>query len=160
MQKPRITDEWLIGATLGGYIILTIVGNSWGYAFVHAWCTDFSTTPHSSDLSFLEFPLTGLLLAIAGWVQSKCSQVQSGLLNRRHARLALWMNLLGILGLLVGLASNYGPGERDWFLTLIALTGFVFWPVGILLSLINLASAGIRQMRAPRAVPPVSQNHQ
>ena len=158
MRKPRISDEWLIGATLGVYLILTVVGNSWEYAFIHPWCiATFSPPPPPSAMEFVELPLLGFLIAIAGWLQSKCSQVPGAMLNRRHARIALWLNLLGILGSLVALGSNYGPGERDLFLALIAIAGLVLWPVGILLSLGNLVWASIRWIRAPHATPPGSE---
>ena len=161
MRKPRISDEWLIGATLGGYLILTVVGNSWEYAFVHPWCiTTFSPPPPPSAMEFVELPLLGFLVAIAGWLQSKCSQASAALLNRRYARIALWLNLLGILGFLVALGSNYGPGERDLFLALIAIVGLVLWPVGILMSLGNLVLASIRWIRALHATPSDSEYRQ
>jgi len=34
MDRPRISDEWVMGATMGAYVVLTFVLHFWGSAFI------------------------------------------------------------------------------------------------------------------------------
>jgi hypothetical protein len=145
--NTRISDEWLAGATAGGYGVLTFVLHFWGSAFIHFWCGNAVGELFASDgraPGALGILVPGLIVGVMDWGQVRLARSRRGVLGERAMRIALWMNLVGILGLLVAYASNYGPDGRDAFWWVLSLAGMVFWPVGLLVSLGNLLGGSIR----------------
>jgi len=154
MEKARVSDEWVIGATLGAYVFLTFVLYFWGSAFVHNWCGNSPYLSFTSDGRFppyLGFLVPGTIVGVLDWAQVKAAHARIQLIGHRAVRASLWINLFGIVALLVAVAGNYGP-QRDlsFFAGLFALTGLLglaLWPLGLLVSLGNLVWACIRWMR-------------
>jgi len=125
MNKSRIPDYWVMGATVSAYVVLTFVVYFWGSAFAQPFCGN-SPTPPSVFLVFL-FP--GAIVGVLDWAQTKLAQTRTGLVSHRGLQVALWMNLFGILGILVEVAGNYGP-DRYWFFAIVGLLAMAGWPVG------------------------------
>lgn len=141
MHRTRISDEWVMGATVGAYVVLTFVLHFWGSAFIHYLCGNSPYPPTTRDgrfPSFLVFLIPGVIVGVLNWVQIKLAQSRPGLLNYRAVRFALWMNLLGILGYLVAVASNYRSANDIGFLAIVALLLMAVWPLGLVVSLWNL----------------------
>lgn len=61
MEKTQISDEWLIGATVGAYVILTFVLHFWGSAFMHFYCAG-PPYPPSTDGSVLLLLIPGVIV--------------------------------------------------------------------------------------------------
>ena len=154
MERARISDEWLIGATLGAYLFFTFVMYFWGSAFIHFWCGNSPYPFSTRDGRFpvhLWFLIPAAIVCILNWVQTKA--VRSELVSYRTVRAALWTNLLGILALLIAVARNYGPDRIDFF-GIIGLLGMALWPMGFLVSVGNLAWACVQWVRPrqPRTI--------
>jgi hypothetical protein len=105
MDRPHIFDEWVMGATVGGYLVLTFVLHFWGSAFIHYWCGNSPSPLSTRDGRFsiyLVFLIPGTIVGVLDWAQSKLDQTHTGLVNHRAVQAALWMNLFAIVGFLVG----------------------------------------------------------
>jgi hypothetical protein len=146
MDKSRISDGWLMGATGSAYVVLTFVLYFWGSAFAHPFCGN-SPIPPSVFLAFL-FP--GAIVDVLDWAQTKLAQTRTGLVSHRGLQVALWMNLFGILGILVVVAGNYGP-DRYWFFAIVGLLAMAVWAVGIVVSLGNLVWACVRWAKSSQS---------
>jgi hypothetical protein len=148
MEKARISDEWMIGATLGAYVFMTFVLHFWGSAFINQWCGNSPYPSSTRDGRFpvyLSFLIPAAVVCVLDWVQTKAARTQ--LVSYRAVRAALWMNLFGILAFFIALAGNYGP-DRIGFFGIISLLGMALWPLGFLVSLGNLVWACIHWVRA------------
>jgi hypothetical protein len=157
MEKARVSDEWLLGATVGGYLILTFVLHFWGSAFVHYWCGNSPYPLSTRDGRFpvyLVFLVPAVIVGVIDWAQAKFAQTCTA--SRRFVRAALWMNLIGILGFLAAVASNYGPDGNNGFFAIVILLGMACWPMGLVVSLGNLVRACIRRLSAPLSERPSS----
>ncbi len=151
MSKTRISDEWLVGATLGAYAVLTFVLYFWGSAFLHFWCANGYESIFTSDgraPGSLALLIPGVIVSVMNLGQVKLAR--RGTLGERAMRAALWMNLVGISTVLVANASNYGPAMtiHSRFLSLLEMA---FWPLGLVISLRNLVWSGVHWVRAPRS---------
>jgi hypothetical protein len=104
MNKSRISDYWVMGATVSAYVVLTFVLYFWGSAFAQPFCGNSPTPPSV----FLVFRFPGAIVGVLDWAQTKLAQTRTGLVSHRGLQVALWMNLFGILGILVVVAGNYG----------------------------------------------------
>ena len=150
MEKARVSDEWLLGATVGGYLVLTFVLHFWGSAFIHYWCGNSSYPLSTHDGRFpvyLVFLIPAVIVGVIDWAQAKFARIYTA--SRRFVRAALWMNLIGISGFLVAVASHYGPDGNNGFFAIVSLLGMACWPLGIVVSLGNLLWACIRRLGAP-----------
>jgi hypothetical protein len=157
MEKARISDEWLMGATVGAYLVLTFVLHFWGSAFIHYWCGNSVyplTTRDGRFPGYLLFLVPGVIVGVMDWAQMRFAQNSTA--SHRLVRAALWMNLIGIVGFLVAVASNYGPDENNVFFMIVSVFGVAFWPVGLVVSLGNLVRACIQRLRAPLSETPNS----
>ncbi len=154
MDRSRISDEWVMGATVGGYLVLTFVLNFWGFAFIHYWCGN-SPSPLSTRSGgfsvYLVFLIPGTLVGVLDWAQSKLDQTHTGLVNHLAVRVALWMNLFAIVGFLVGIVSNYGPDRDISFFAIAGFLAMALWPLGLVVSLGNLTWASIQWAKSPRS---------
>ena len=146
MNKSRISDYWVMSATVSAYVVLTFVLYFWGSAFAHPFCGN-SPAPPSVFLVFL-FP--GAIVGVLDWAQTKLAQTRTGLVSHRGLQVALWMNLFGILGILVVVAGNYGP-DRYLFFAIVGLLAMAVWPVGIVVSLGNLVWACVRWAKSSQS---------
>jgi len=81
------------------------------------------------------------------WLQVKLVADREGLAGQRLVRLALRMNLTGIVGFLVAVAAKYGPGDSGGFLEVASLAGLVFWLAGLLVSLGNVIVGSLARVR-------------
>jgi hypothetical protein len=124
MNKSRISDYWVMGATVSAYVVLTFVLYFWGSAFAQPFCGNSPTPPSVFLLSFSRSDC-----GVLDWAQTKLAQTRTGLVSHRGLQVALWMNLFGILGILVVVAGNYGP-DRYWFFAIVGLLAMAGWPVG------------------------------
>ncbi len=86
-------------------------------------------------------------MVFADWLQVKLMADRKGLAGQRLVRLALWMNLAGIVGFLVAVAAKYGAGDSGGFLEVTSLLGLVFWLVGLLVSLGNVIVGSLARLR-------------
>ncbi len=136
MDRPRISDEWVMGATMGAYVVLTFVLHFWGSAFIHYWCGIL---------------VPGVIVGVLNWAQVKLAQSRTGLLNHRAVRVALWMNLFGILGVLVIVASNYGSANDIGFFAIVPLLAIALWPLGLVVSLWNLVWGCVGLAKSPQS---------
>ena len=146
MDKSRISDYWVMGATVSAYVVLTFVLYFGGSAFVHPFCGNSPYPLSTRDGRFsgyLVFLFPGAIVGILDWAQTKLAQTRTGLVSHRGLQVALWMNLFGIVGILVVVAGNYGP-DRYWFFAIVGLLAMAVWPVGIVVSLGNLVWACVR----------------
>ena len=128
MMTTRVSDEWLIGATVGAYLVVTFVVQFWGPLFLHPWCIN---CPYPSDPAYLEFLIPATVVGVFDWVQIQLPKGGSKPITHSAVRLALWLNLIGILGFLVVVAAHYGPdrAHRAPF-EIITLASLVCWPLG------------------------------
>ena len=151
MAKTRISDEFVMGATAGGYCIATFVLYFWGSAFVHYYCGNSipdTFTPDGRAIGALFFLIPGVAVVFADWLQVKLMADREGLAGQRLVRNALWMNLAGILGFLVAVAAKYGPPEDSGgFLAVVSLLGLAFWLVGLLVSLGNVIVGSVLRVK-------------
>jgi hypothetical protein len=145
MTRPRISDEWLMGATLGAYVVLTAVLSFWGSAFFHWFCVTYPEPYPTPSTFFLLIP--ALAVGALEWAQLRLIEFSPALVGRRAVRAAFWMNLFGIMGFIVAVASKYNGEDAGAFWTVVALFACAFWPVGLLLSLVNMTRASIRWMK-------------
>ena len=149
MEKARISDEWVIGATLGAYVFLTFVMYFWGSAFIHFWCGNSPYPSSTRDGRFpvyLGFLIPAAVVCVLDCVQTKAARTQ--LVSYRAVRVALWMNLFGILAFLIAVAGNYGPDRDIGFFAIVSLLGMALWPLGLLVSVGNLVRVCIHRVRA------------
>ena len=156
MEKRNISDEWVVGATLGAYVFLTFVLHFWGSAFIHQWCGNSPYPYTTKDGRFpasLVFLVPGAIVGLLDWAQIKAAQNRTQLVSHRAVRTALWMNLFGILAFLIAVAGNYGP-ESIGFFAFISMFGLALWLLGLAVSLGNLtwACIGWVRIRQPRAI--------
>jgi uncharacterized membrane protein len=154
MDRPRISDEWVMGATVGAYVVLTFVLHFWGSAFIHYWCGNSPYPPTTRDgrfPGFLVFLVPGVIVGVLNWAQVKLAQSRTGLLNHRAVRVALWMNLFGILGVLVIVASNYGSANDIGFFAIVPLLAIALWPLGLVVSLWNLVWGCVGLAKSPQS---------
>lgn len=151
MAKTRISDDFVIGATAGGYCIATFVLYFWGSAFLHYYCGNSISetfTPDGRANGALFFLIPGVAVVFADWLQVKLMAESEGLAGHRLVRTALWMNLIGILAFLVAVAAKYGPPEDSGgFLGVVGLLGLLFWVVGLLVSLGNVIMGSVSRVR-------------
>lgn len=149
MDKSHVSDEWLMGATLGAYLVVALAINFWASAFLHSWCANFmEPSPRFGDN--LVLLISGLVVVALDWAQSKLADSRPALIDRRFLRVALWMNLIGILGFILALGSKYDGEDPGTFWAIMTVIGLVFLPLGLLLSLANLTWASIRWMKVAR----------
>lgn len=149
-NEPRISNEWVVGATAGAYVLLPLVLHLWGSAFIYEWCGNSLYPPSTTDGRFpfyLSYLIPGGVMGLLGWAQMKVAQRGAQLISHRTVRIALWMNFAGILALLIAVAGNYGP-ERISYFSFIGVLGLAVLPVGLLVSLGNLVWAFIHWVRA------------
>ena len=147
MDKSRISDYWLMGATVSAYVVLTFVLYFWGSAFFHPWCGNTLYPPSTRDgrlPSNLVFLFPGAIVGVLDWAQTKLAQTRTKLVSHRSLQVALWMNLLGIFGFLIVVAGKYGPEGDVGFFAIVGLLAMAVWPVGIVVSLGNLVWACVR----------------
>jgi hypothetical protein len=147
MEKPRISNEWLLGATVGGYIILSVVLYFWGYAFIHSWCGNSPVASSTEDgrvPGSLLFVVVALIIGALDWAQMKFAQTFPR--SSRFVRAALWMNFVGILSSLAVVATNYGPSAEVGLFVIVLLLGMACWPLGLLFSIGNLIWACVRRL--------------
>jgi hypothetical protein len=122
MSKTRVSDEWVVGATVGAYAVLTFVLYFWGTAFMHFWCGNSYESVFTKDgraPGSLALLIPGALVGVMDWGQIKVAR--QGALRERAMRAALWMNLVGILGFLIAYSSNYGPDRDNTFFVIVSL---------------------------------------
>src|SRR6266550_6055155 len=108
---------------------------------IYYWCGNSPYPPTTRDgrfSGFLVFLVPGVIVGVLNWAQVKLAQSRTGLLNHRAVRVALWMNLFGILGVLVIVASNYGSANDIGFFAIVPLLAIALWPLGLVVSLWNL----------------------
>ena len=152
MSKTRVSDEWVVGATVGAYAVLTFVLYFWGTAFMHFWCGNSYESVFTKDgraPGSLAFLIPGALVGVMDWGQIKVAR--QGALRERAMRAALWMNLVGILGFLIAYSSNYGPDRDSAFFAIVSLVAVAFWPLGLVISTGNLVWTGVQWVRATHA---------
>jgi hypothetical protein len=154
VAKTRMSDEWIMGATLGAYVVQTFVLYFWGSAFIHQWCGNSLYPLSTRDGRFpfyLTFLVPGVLVWVLDWAQMKIAQNHIRLVSHHAVRAALWINLIGIACLLVAVGSHYGHyGQNNGFSAIVSLLGMAFWPLGLAVSIGNLAWAFIQWVRASR----------
>jgi hypothetical protein len=155
MEKPRVSNEWLLGATVGGWVVLSFVLYFWGYAFIHSWCgnSPYSYTNDGRVPGSLVFVVVAVIIGALDWAQMKFAQTFPR--SRRFVRAALWMNFVGILSSLAVVTSNYGPSPELGFFAIVLLLGMACWPLGLLFSLGNLIWACVRRL-VPVSIRPTS----
>ena len=156
MEKPRVSNEWLLGATVGGWVVLSFVLYFWGYAFIHSWCGNSPYASYTNDgrvPGSMVFVVVAVIIGALDWAQMKFAQTFPR--SRRFVRAALWMNFAGILSSLAVVTSNYGPSPELGFFAIVLLLGMACWPLGLLFSLGNLIWACVRRL-GPVSIRPTS----
>jgi hypothetical protein len=145
-----------MGATLGAYVVQTFVLYFWGSAFIHQWCGNSAYPLSTRDGRFpfsLIYLVPGVIVWVLDWAQMKVAQNHIRLVSHRAVRAALWINLISIACLLVAVGSHYGhywQSGNDGFTAIVGLLGMALWPLGIVVSIGNLAWAFIQRVRASR----------
>jgi hypothetical protein len=151
MMKPsRITNEWLMGATVGAYLVLSFVLTFWGSAFLHSYCANTSYGFMGANgvlLSNLAFLVPGAVAGVLDWLQLRLLQADEKLVSARAVRVALWMNFLGAASLLLVVSDNFGPDWGASFPWVLAVVGIAFLPLGVLLSIGNVVAGYAQKIR-------------
>jgi hypothetical protein len=148
--QNRLTNEWLLGATAGGYLILTFVLCFWGSTLLSSYCANISyalTLENGVTLDYLAFLIPGMFVAVLGWMQLRLLQSDDKLVSARAVRVGLWMNFLGVASLLLGVSEKVGPDGDGGYLWLAWLLGIVLIAAGILVSLGNIAAGHLQRFR-------------
>jgi len=150
MRLSRISNEWLMGATVGAYLVLSFVLTFWGSAFIHSYCAN---TPYGFlgtrgvSLGNLVMLVPGAVVGILDWLQLRLLQTAEKLVSSRAVRSALWMNFLGAASLLLAVSDNFGPDWRTIFFRVLAMVGIAFLPVGVFLSIENVVAGYAQKLR-------------
>jgi hypothetical protein len=155
MKASRISNEWLMGATAGAYLIVSFVLSFWGSAFLHYYCAvDVYYGPKATSgvlLSYMVMLIPGAVVGILDFMQLQLLQAGEKSVSQKAVRTALWMNFLGVVGLLFALSDKFGPDRNTSFLGAPGIAGIVLWPMGILLSIGNVATGYVKKLRASQS---------
>jgi hypothetical protein len=154
-KPPRVSDEILLGVTVGGYLILAVALYCFGQGlFPRGWSDDVGPfRPYSEDPSALLLLVPGIFVGALCYLQVVAKMLFKHPPNQKTTRIALWLNALSSLGfcLIVALkrAPNTGYVPADGYFELaIAAVTLVIFLLGILISIINILSGFIRSRNA------------
>jgi hypothetical protein len=128
------SNPWLIGATLGGYLVI-------------AFGLRINGAPPESHLVLILSVLVGVLVTLLGVLQGVFSVQVSWLLTR----ISLWLNFLAIF--CFGLA---GVGTKHTVLPwhfLVLLASVLALPLGLVLSVVNILWGWLRRDDLPNIEP-------
>jgi hypothetical protein len=136
--KLRVwSQERLIGATLGGYLILTAVLFFWGDLLVRP---DFPSPGGWGSYTPPEYQFKALMLLVPGAVVALFSvlQIRFGLaISQRLTNLFAWLNFLAVLGLGVSIAMMNDVGFEIGGIVGVRLA-IVCFPLGLILASLNV----------------------
>ena len=144
-EPYRVTSELLVGATLGGYLILGVAL----YCFGQGLMTPTGTAndippflPYSQDPHMLALLIPGIIVGTLSYLQI-ISKRRSSYSNQKTVRCALWLNAIGSLGFCLLVALKRGPDTgwvpADEYIRLVASIATVLsFSLGILISIFNI----------------------
>ena len=135
--RRTLSNEWLMGATIGAYAVLSFVLCFWSSAFIRRWCgndTFDHSRPGGTLPEYLLLLVPAVVVGLLDCALIKFAEERVGAVTQRTVAAALWLNLVGSTSFLILAASNYGPEESNSFTSMAALLGIVGLPLGILFS--------------------------
>jgi hypothetical protein len=128
------SNPWLIGATLGGYLLLAFVLRFWGEGLLLP-ANDIgyvNGSPPESHVDVIVLALVGTFVTVVGVLQSNFS-VQ---VSEKLTRFSLWLNFLAIFCfILAGFGTKYTVLPLHVLVLAVSVLAF---PLGLVLSVLNI----------------------
>ncbi len=142
--QPKFSNEWLAGATLGGYVVFSVVLFGFGRELIHYYCGNV-LPPSTIDVLFFLIP--GTVVGLLSFGQIRLARLPENESLEKAIRVALWLNAFAVACLCTAFALQ-GLGELNWIRVAVVLTGMACFVAGILGSIANLLRGIIRRARA------------
>jgi hypothetical protein len=143
------SSAWLIGATFGGYFTLVYVLRFWGEGFLLPASDVVQLTPEpKSHILEIGLAVVGLVVTLLGVLQS----IYSVQVSEKLTRISLWLNFFAILSFCV---LRFG-GEYilpNWALFIFFISIIAAFPLGLMLSVVNILGGWLRRSRLPEVEP-------
>jgi hypothetical protein len=143
------SNPWLIGATLGGYLLIAFVLRFWGEGLLLP-ANDIGYVngpPPESHLGLIVLVLVGVFVTLLGVLQS-IFFVQG---SEKLTRFSLWLNFLAIFGFgLAGFGTKYTVLPLHFLLLGVSVLAF---PLGLVLSVVNIFWGWLRRNGLPNVEP-------
>jgi hypothetical protein len=143
------SNFWLIGATLGGYLLIAFVLRFWGEGLLlPANDIGFVNGPlPESHVGLILLTLVGVFVTLLGVLQS----VYSVQISDKVTRFSLWLNFLAIFCFgLVGFGIKYTVLPLEILVLSVSVLAF---PLGLVLSIVNILWGRLRRSRLPYVEP-------
>jgi hypothetical protein len=142
------SNSWLIGATLGGYLLIAFLLCFWGEGLLvpPSDIGYVNGPPPESYSGRIVFVLVGVFVTLLGVLQG----VYSVQVSERLTRFSLWLNFLAIFCLgLGGFGTRYAVPPLHPVVHLVLLVCALAFPLGLVLSVVNVLWGWLRRNRLP-----------
>src|SRR5713101_3813118 len=116
---PKFSNEWLAGATVGGYVTLSIILTSFGRELIHHYCGNDAPTSTTGALLFL---IPGAVVGLLSFGQARFARLPENESLEASIRVALWLNVAAVVCLCMTIAFQ-GLEELEWVRLGMGLTG-------------------------------------
>jgi hypothetical protein len=139
------SNPWLIGATLGGYLLIAFVLRFWGEGLLlPANDIGYVNGPRpESHLGLIVLVLVGVFVTLLGVLQS----VFSVQVSEKLTRFSLWLNFLAIFCFgLAGFGTKYAVLPLHFLVLLVSVVAF---PLGLVFSVVNILWGWLRRKGLP-----------
>jgi hypothetical protein len=137
------SNHWLIGATLAGYLLIAFILRFWGEGLLLP-ANDISYLngpPQESHVGLIVLALVGVFVTLLGVLQS----IYSVQVSEKLTRVSLWLNFLAIFSF--GIAGLLPLHFVELLVSVLA------FPVGLILSLVNVLWGWLRRNGLPNVEP-------
>jgi|SRR5208283_2210294 len=139
-SKPP-SNPWLIGATLGAYLLIAFLLRFWGEGLLLP-ANDIGYVngpPPESHVGLIVLVLVGVFVTLLGALQD----IFSVQISEKLTRAFLWLNFLAIFCFgLAGFGTKYTVLPQHF---LVLLVSGVAFPLGLLLSVVNVLWGWLRR---------------
>ena len=139
------SNHWLIGATLGGYLLIAFILRFWGEGLLLP-ANDIGYVngpPQESHVGLIVLAIVGVFVTLLGVLQS----VYSVQVSEKLTRVSLWLNFLAIFTFgIAGFGTKYTMLPLH-FVVLLALA--LSFSVGLILAVVNVLWGWLRRNKLP-----------
>lgn len=135
------SNHWLIGATLGGYLLIAFVLRFWGEGLLLP-ASDIGYVngpPQESHVGLIVLAIIGVFVTLLGVLQS----IYSVQVSETFTRVSLWLNFLAIFSFgIAGFGAKYTALPLHFVVLLVSVLAF---PSGLILSVVNVLRGWLRR---------------
>jgi hypothetical protein len=139
------SNHWLIGATLGGYLLIAFILRFWGEGLLLP-ANDIGYVngpPQESHLGLIVLVIVGVFVTLLGVLQS----VYSLQVSEKLTRVSLWLNFLAIFSFgIAGFGTKYTMLPLHFVVLLVSAFAF---PIGLIFAVVDVLWAWLRRNGLP-----------